>query len=98
MPKRRGRRAIGPTRRTTRCTDGTSWSPPTCAAGPTTAPRGWGDGQTFAGIEASGRDRWLDELTTEPRNRTYRPDPVRRVFIPRPDGKRRPPGIGTIRD
>jgi group II intron reverse transcriptase/maturase len=56
------------------------------------------DGQTFADIEAYGRDRWLDELTTELRNRTYRPDPVRRVFIPKGDGKQRPLGIGSIRD
>jgi group II intron reverse transcriptase/maturase len=56
------------------------------------------DGQTFDDIEAYGRDRWLDELTTELRERTYRPNPVRRVFIPKPDGKQRPLGIGTIRD
>jgi group II intron reverse transcriptase/maturase len=56
------------------------------------------DGQTFEDIEAYGRDRWLDELTTELRGRTYRPDPVRRVFIPKGDGQRRPLGIGTIRD
>ena len=56
------------------------------------------DGQTFEDIEAYGRDRWLDELTTELRERTYRPDPVRRVFIPKGDGKQRPLGIGTIRD
>ena len=41
------------------------------------------DGQTFEDIEAYGRDRWLDELTTELRKRTYRPHPVRRVFIPK---------------
>ena len=48
------------------------------------------DGQTFEDIEAYGRDQWLDELTTELRERTYRPDPVRRVFIPltRPVGFR----------
>ncbi len=56
------------------------------------------DGQTFEAIEAYGRDRWLDELTTELRDRTYRPSPVRRVLIPKPDGKQRPLGIGTIRD
>jgi RNA-directed DNA polymerase len=56
------------------------------------------DGQTFDDIEAYGRDRWLDELTTELKERTYRPDPVRRVFIPKPDGKQRPLGIGSIRD
>jgi RNA-directed DNA polymerase len=56
------------------------------------------DGQTFEDIEAYGRDRWLDELTTELRGRTYRPSPVRRVLIPKPDGKQRPLGIATIRD
>jgi RNA-directed DNA polymerase len=56
------------------------------------------DGQTFEDIEKYGRDRWLDELTTELRERTYQPDPVRRVFIPKSDGKQRPLGIGTIRD
>jgi group II intron reverse transcriptase/maturase len=56
------------------------------------------DGQTFDDIEAYGRDRWLDELMTELRERTYQPDPVRRVFIPKPDGKQRPLGIGSIRD
>ena len=56
------------------------------------------DGQTFRDIEAYGRELWLDELTTELRERTYRPDPVRRVFIPKPDGERRPLGIGSIRD
>jgi RNA-directed DNA polymerase len=56
------------------------------------------DGQTFEDIEAYGRDRWLDELTTDLRDRTHRPQPVRRVYIPKPDGKQRPLGIGTIRD
>ncbi len=57
-----------------------------------------GDGQTFADIEAYGLDRWLDELATELKAKSYRPQPVRRVFVPKPDGKRRPLGIATIRD
>ena len=56
------------------------------------------DNQTFEDIEAYGRERWLDELTQELKSRTYQPHPVRRVYIPKPDGKQRPLGIPTIRD
>jgi group II intron reverse transcriptase/maturase len=56
------------------------------------------DGQTFAEIELQGRRRWLDGLAQELREGTYRPGPIRRVFIPKPDGKLRPLGIGTLRD
>jgi len=56
------------------------------------------DGQTFADIEELGPGRWLNALAQDLKDRTYRPSPIRRVFIPKPDGKQRPLGIGTLRD
>src|SRR5881227_2596925 len=56
------------------------------------------DGMTFAQIEASGLERWLADLREELVSKTYRPGPVRRVSIPKPDGGERPLGIPTIRD
>src|SRR5271155_5039533 len=56
------------------------------------------DGQDFAEIEAYGVQRWLGELALAIRQETYRPDPIRRVFIPKANGKLRPLGISTLRD
>src|SRR6266849_11194145 len=56
------------------------------------------DGMTFAAVEASGLERWLAGLREELVSKTYRPDPVRRVMFPKPDGGERPLGIPTIRD
>jgi RNA-directed DNA polymerase len=56
------------------------------------------DGQTFADIEEYGERRWLEELAKELQDKTYQPSPVKRVWIPKPDGKQRPLGIPTIRD
>src|SRR6201987_1767194 len=56
------------------------------------------ENQTFEDIETYGAERWLDELAQELKNRTYQPLPVRRVYIPKPDGKQRPLGVPAIRD
>ena len=56
------------------------------------------DEQSFADIESWGLEEWLTGIRQELRKRTYEPQPVRRVMIPKPGGGERPLGVPTIRD
>ena len=56
------------------------------------------DEVTFKDIEKEGIDVYLAGLQLEMKERRYVPKPVRRVYIPKPNGKQRPLGIPTIRD
>jgi RNA-directed DNA polymerase len=56
------------------------------------------DGKSFEDIESEGVMKWLDGLRKDLHDQTYRPQPVRRVMIPKPGGGERPLGIPTIRD
>jgi group II intron reverse transcriptase/maturase len=56
------------------------------------------DGQDFADVESYGLERWLGELALTLSEKTYQPDAVRRVFIPKANGKLRPLGISTLKD
>jgi RNA-directed DNA polymerase len=56
------------------------------------------DGQSFWGIESQGLEEWLSGIRDDLRAKTYQPQAVRRVMIPKPGGGERPLGIPTIRD
>src|ERR1700683_3706152 len=56
------------------------------------------DGQSFWGIESQGLEEWLSGVREELRAKTYQPQAVRRVMIPKPGGGERPLGIPTIGD
>src|SRR3954463_1018620 len=55
-----------------------------------------GDGVSFAMIEAAGLEAWLPPPPGGRVRKTYRPEPVRRVMIPKPGGGERPLGIPII--
>lgn len=56
------------------------------------------DGESFEDIETRGLEKWLNGLGKDLHDKTYKPQPVRRVMIPKPGGGERPLGIPTIRD
>ncbi len=54
------------------------------------------DGEDFEEIEARGLAEWLRGIIQELRARTYKPKPVKRVWIDKPGGGQRPLGIPTV--
>lgn len=56
------------------------------------------DGKSFEDIERGGLKEWLEGLRKDLHEKTYQPQPVKRVLIPKPGGGERPLGIPTIRD
>ena len=56
------------------------------------------DGIKIEDVEATGIEKYLSEIKSELRNGKYKPSPVKRVMIPKPDGSERPLGIPTVVD
>jgi len=56
------------------------------------------DGISIEEVETAGVDNYLEEIQIELKQGNYRPSPVKRVMIPKPDGSERPLGIPTVKD
>ena len=56
------------------------------------------DGISIEDIKERGVEEYLTEIQTELKSGSYRPSPVKRVMIPKPDGNQRPLGIPTVKD
>ena len=56
------------------------------------------DGIKIEDVEAMGIEKYLSEIKSELMNGKYKPSPVKRVMIPKPDGSERPLGIPTVKD
>ena len=56
------------------------------------------DGVSYANIELYGVQRYIEELSQELKDKQYKPDAVKRVYIPKSNGQKRPLGIPTLKD
>jgi RNA-directed DNA polymerase len=56
------------------------------------------DGIDFEAIETTGKEQWLRALQGELRSKSYAPQPLRRVWIPKSNGGQRPLSIQTVKD
>lgn len=56
------------------------------------------DGVSIEEVEREGAEQFLCQIAQDLKAGTYHPEPVLRVYIPKPDGKQRPLGIPTVRD